>query len=1450
MKSLVLVLTFALLTYFSKGQISSDFEADTTKACAPYQIQFTDLSTGPNAITSWQWDFGNSGFSNLKNPSRVYTVPGKYTVTLTVSDGVNSDTKVYTQYIEIFKSPVADFSFSLLSNCKPLPVNFTDSSALGDAPILSYAWDYGDLTPFGNSSASSHTYNFNGTYSVFLTIVDTNGCTSTSNPKNISVDAPESIFTGTPRAACVPPLNVQFNNFSTGKAPLSFAWKFGNGSTSTFPNTASNYTLPGSYDVELITTDANGCSDTLVKKKYVSIGKTVAVFNFPDTVCINSLGDTLNNESTGATTYLWSFSNGGSSNLEEPVVSFNQEGNVTITLIASAGTNCADTLSKTIYVEKITSDFVITYDSICSPHFVSFKDSSLGNVKTSNYHLDMGPSQIDVYKTGLTASHSYLKSYCKSEYYLVNHEVITNNGCKSVKTKAVEIFNDRLTGFVNMGVPCVPATVSFGVSHCLRFKPVSWKWNFNTGNPADTSNLQNPPNTFSVTQAGRHFASVLVTDSVGCKYSHNVPYEVGEKQTASFQFPSDTICYADTVTFINTSNDTSKIDAYSWDFGDSYFGKTFEPSHPYTQLGRLQVRLWVSSFGCEDSTSRFLYVSGPRVSIGSVSDCANRFNQTLKGHVIGGYNWFSWNFGDGSPNDSSNINVSHTYTAPNRYNVSLVAFNDTTQCKDSITFIIDANPVVAYFDPVPATVCQNSIVQFDAIGSQGNINGQYFWNFGDGSTRSYERKPKHKFTKSGTFTVELIVFSLDSCSDTTSTIIDVSGIHPNFNVPGNVCGNDSLLLLDLSTPDTSITSYQWRLDNQLIWTSDSLGFKFNVDSSLLDTSRLYNADTIRFSLVLRDVFGCRDSAIQNVIIHDLKALYSVTDSTLCINDEVIFTDDRLPSNANHVWYFGNGDSSKTIEPRYTYTQSGIFNSQYIVSANNCSDTGIVPIVVQTVDSVRFSASITDTNCYPATIYFDDYSTGDSISWRTWDFGDGIVPIRSPLKDSLTKTFLYPGQFTVKVIVETSNGCLDSITYQNYIHIKGPYSQFSVYPDTLCKYDEITFVHDTSNVYSKILTWDFADGRVDTTDVNVDTLKHKYGTARKILAILLFEDSLGTCRKFYSQEVLIEEVLADFSFNPDSIGCVPFKASFKDNSTLGNQWNWDFGDNEKSNAQDPIHTFNSPGKFEVKLVYENSVNQCKDTVSREVNVLPLPIVNGFGDTSICVGDSARLYSNGARFYQWAPRNYVDSFQIQNPKAAPQENQLFKVFGVDSNQCVNSDDVWVVVQQIPEVVLPSDQVIIIGEEFEIVPNSKNGTVYRWEPSTGLSCSDCPNPIAQPLENTTYTLYLSDSLGCFEAIQYFTIEVQPKFSVDVPEMFTPNGDGINDVISPNGWGIKSVLEFKVFNRWGELLFEATPQQPGWDGYYKGNLQNIETYVYYVKVISYEDEVISKEGFFSIVR
>jgi gliding motility-associated-like protein len=100
------------------------------------------------------------------------------------------------------------------------------------------------------------------------------------------------------------------------------------------------------------------------------------------------------------------------------------------------------------------------------------------------------------------------------------------------------------------------------------------------------------------------------------------------------------------------------------------------------------------------------------------------------------------------------------------------------------------------------------------------------------------------------------------------------------------------------------------------------------------------------------------------------------------------------------------------------------------------------------------------------------------------------------------------------------------------------------------------------------------------------------------------------------------------------------------------------------------------------------------------------------------------------------------------------------------------------------------------------------------------------------------------------YITVFVDEKYSLDVPSAFTPNGDGNNDVIYVKGWGIKKLLEFTIYNRWGERVFTTDDINQGWDGTFKGKPQNIDTYVYYAKGLLYSGKEISKKGTINLFR
>jgi gliding motility-associated-like protein len=193
-----------------------------------------------------------------------------------------------------------------------------------------------------------------------------------------------------------------------------------------------------------------------------------------------------------------------------------------------------------------------------------------------------------------------------------------------------------------------------------------------------------------------------------------------------------------------------------------------------------------------------------------------------------------------------------------------------------------------------------------------------------------------------------------------------------------------------------------------------------------------------------------------------------------------------------------------------------------------------------------------------------------------------------------------------------------------------------------------------------------------------------------------------------------------------------------------------------------------------------------------------------------------------------------------------------------KCRQSDHLTIFIQD-PSVienisVMPVDTSIIIGEyvTVSVYDNLQRGFTYTWTPDDGqISCTNCTNPIIQPLENKIYKLEVSDPNYCFISKEYnVDIKVKEEYVIGVPDAFTPNGDKINDIIKVDGWGIKKLIEFRIFNRWGSELFYTDNIEQGWDGYYKDKLQPMDSYAYLIKAELMNNEVIVKKGTFSLIK
>jgi gliding motility-associated-like protein len=248
-----------------------------------------------------------------------------------------------------------------------------------------------------------------------------------------------------------------------------------------------------------------------------------------------------------------------------------------------------------------------------------------------------------------------------------------------------------------------------------------------------------------------------------------------------------------------------------------------------------------------------------------------------------------------------------------------------------------------------------------------------------------------------------------------------------------------------------------------------------------------------------------------------------------------------------------------------------------------------------------------------------------------------------------------------------------------------------------------------------------------------------------------------------------------------------------------------------------------------------------------------------DSTSCYGSK---YSDGAihvmgQTPQNMPYQYsVDSSQYQfSGDFTGQAAGKHYVVGMNQWGCLT--DLTVTIGEPVDAfvsVLPKDTTLQLGESIKLSssfgPYPQSSIVsYLWSPSLGLSCIDCPDPIVTVYSHKTeYTLIVTYNDHCL-AQDSMTVLVENHLQVFIPNSFSPNGDGNNDVFQVYGEGIKTV-DLKIFNRWGELIYETNNQFNGWDGTYKGVLQNPGVYVYEVVITYLDDKKISKNGSLTLIR
>lgn len=288
-----------------------------------------------------------------------------------------------------------------------------------------------------------------------------------------------------------------------------------------------------------------------------------------------------------------------------------------------------------------------------------------------------------------------------------------------------------------------------------------------------------------------------------------------------------------------------------------------------------------------------------------------------------------------------------------------------------------------------------------------------------------------------------------------------------------------------------------------------------------------------------------------------------------------------------------------------------------------------------------------------------------------------------------------------------------------------------------------------------------------------------------------------------------------------------------NANDGVLFSWTGPLNFSSSEQSPIIPSAVSGNSGTYYVKVTSARGCSSNDSTIVRLYTKPSVNAGADAEICEGSSVQLNSTGSNnitSYAWTPPYGISNPNIAKPMASPRATTLY-ILTVANNECKVSDSLLITVDKNPTANAGPDKVIIKGQSA-ILNGAADGTDvnYFWSPNTNITGAGTLTPVVNPSSNQVYVLNVISNKGCRTATDSVLVKVYQQ--IYIPNAFTPNGDGVNDT-----WFIETLQAFpgaevKVYNRYGQVVFDNHGKNISWDGKFKGVQLTSGAYVYIINL------------------
>ena len=558
----------------------------------------------------------------------------------------------------------------------------------------------------------------------------------------------------------------------------------------------------------------------------------------------------------------------------------------------------------------------------------------------------------------------------------------------------------------------------------------------------------------------------------------------------------------------------------------------------------------------------------------------------------------------------------------------------------------------------------------------------------------------------------------------------------------------------------------------------------------------------------------------------------------CDDFSHLFQNESPPSSLIHTyhWDFGvsglTNDTSNQATPTYTYTDTGVYTIRLYINRNEqCSDSSSAQLSVFPGFNPDFTAI---GSCIQNPYLFADITTasyGVINKWE-WDFGDQSSTSDNSTTRTASWQYTTLGLKNVSLKVSSSKGCEETLLKTIEVRDK-PILNLPFRDTLICSIDSLRLVANGPGIYVWSPKYNIIDDNSPFPIV--------YPKVTTWYKVDLNENG---CVNRDSVRVRVVDFVT-LNAGADTTICLTDSARLNP-STDGLRFNWT-----------PANTLNNPtiknplasptGTTDYFITAH--IGKCNATDAVRVRTVPYPGSFAGEDTVVCFDDTARL--NGSMLgssFSWSPANTLSSARVLNPFAYPRQTTTYTLRVFDTIGCPKPGLSTVVVGVKPQIFANAgnDTVVVLGQPLQM--RGAGGELNQWFPSTYLSNPNIPGPVAMLPDNFTYILKAYTPEGCYDLD---TINI--KVFKTGPDIFVPNAfapAGRNNVLRPIPVGISQFDFFRVYNRYGQLVFQTSQAGRGWDGNIAGRPQQTGTYVWMVRGIDYTGNVILKRGTAILVR